>query len=406
MDKYKVIKTLLSKQKKFNISLELERIKKILKLLDNPQEKLKIIHIAGTNGKGSTSAIINQILIDNGYNVGLYTSPHLITYNERIKINNIPISDADFLKILKKIIDLSTQNNIDITEFELLTAVMYEYFYQKKVDFAIVEVGLGGRYDATNCIENPLISVITSISHDHTDRLGNSYKKIAFEKAGIIKKNSPVIFSKDNKAYKYLLEYANDISAKVISPIKTKISVLNNKNYLTIKNEKFEFSLKGKHQSQNASLAYSTIKYLSDNGIKINNINNSFNKIKWSCRFECFANNVILDGCHNPDGAKILKMCLNDYFPNHKKKFIFTCLKNKDYKKIQSNLFNENDEIYFFDMKDEKFISKENIENCKGVLDIKTLKEMIKRKKQKDLLIICGSLYALGYILGKIKICS
>ena len=153
---------ILTSQEKFKINLGLDRIEKILDIFDNPQEKLKVIHIAGTNGKGSTSTMINNILISSGYKCGLYTSPHILSYTERFKINNIDISEEKLNSILNSVNIRAKENNIDLTEFELLTAVAFIYFNEEKVDFAIMETGLGGRFDATNVIKKPLLSVITS----------------------------------------------------------------------------------------------------------------------------------------------------------------------------------------------------------------------------------------------------
>ena len=186
MDKYSKIEKLLLKQGKFYISLELDRIKAVLALLGNPQNKLKIIHIAGTNGKGSVCAMLNQILISAGFKVGLYTSPHLIKYNERIKINNNNISDDDFYELVLKITEIAEKNDIYLTEFEILTAVMYKYFADNNVDYAVIEVGLGGRFDATNIIEIPILSIITSISFDHTERLGDTIEKFRTTSGTII----------------------------------------------------------------------------------------------------------------------------------------------------------------------------------------------------------------------------
>ena len=404
MNKYKGIEKILNKQGKFYISLELDRIRKIMELLGNPQNALKIIHVAGTNGKGSTCAIINQILFENGYKVGLYTSPHLIKYNERIKINNEPINDDTFYELVTEITDLAEKNGIYLTEFEILTAVMYKYFYDEKVDFAVVEVGLGGRYDATNCIKKPLISVITSISKDHTERLGSTTEKIAFEKGGIIKEGCPVVISKNNIGLKTISDMAKDKLSKIFYPKSANIN-FNKKNIFEYDGNNYELALLGKYQKDNASLALCTAELL---GITDKNkIKKALKNVKWACRFEYIKDkNIILDGCHNPDGAKVLKEALDYYFPKQKRIFVYTSLKNKDYKSVQKNLFGNKDTIYRFDMKDEKFITKADIKNCTDSIDIKGLEAQLKTKNKKDLLIICGSLYALGDILGKIDLCS
>ena len=167
-------KEILTSHNKFYINLGLSRIEKILELLGNPQEHFKVIHVAGTNGKGSTCKLINEILIQNftdaNVKVGLFTSPHLFSYTERIKINNIDILESDFDFLVNKIDDIAKKHKIELTEFELLTAVGFYYFYIKKVEYAVVEVGLGGLYDATNVIKKPLIEAITELDLDHTQR--------------------------------------------------------------------------------------------------------------------------------------------------------------------------------------------------------------------------------------------
>ena len=184
---------LLTSQGKFYINLGLERISAVLDLLGNPQDKLKCIHVAGTNGKGSVCAIIASILTEAGMKTGLYTSPHIFEYTERIKINGCEISKDDFVKYIFEICEIADKNDIHLTEFEILTAVMFKYFSDNNVEVVVLETGLGGRFDATNVIKRNLCSIITHIDLDHTDRLGNTRSKIAFEKAGIIKPDCPVL---------------------------------------------------------------------------------------------------------------------------------------------------------------------------------------------------------------------
>ena len=201
---------LLTSQGKFYINLGLERISQVLHLLGNPQDKLKCIHVAGTNGKGSVCAIISTILTDAGIKTGLYTSPHIFNYTERIKINGIDISKEDFANYVFNICDVADKNNIHLTEFEILTAVMFKYFADNNVEVVVLETGLGGRFDATNVIKSNLCSIITHIDLDHTERLGNTKSKIAFEKAGIIKPNSPVFTS---EGYEEIKDKADEVNS-------------------------------------------------------------------------------------------------------------------------------------------------------------------------------------------------
>lgn len=409
MNKYSEIEKILLNQGRFYISLELDRITAILKLLGNPQEKIKIIHVAGTNGKGSVCATLSQILISQGYKVGTYTSPHLVKYNERIKINNTPITDDNFYEIIIKITDLAKENQIHLTEFEILTATMYLYFAQNKVDIAVVEVGLGGRFDATNCITAPILCIIVSISLDHTERLGDTIEKIAFEKAGIIKNNSTIIVNDNNTGLEIFKKIALNNNAKIITTQTADINFQNGLNTVKYGENKYEYSLLGQYQKQNISLVLKAVEILNSKGLKItdNAIKEGLKTVKWSCRFEYFKNkNIILDGCHNPDGAKVLKESLDFYFPENKRIFVYTSLKNKDYKNIQKNLFRKEDTIYYFQTDSHNFISANDVKNAVKSLNITDLKELIKSKNHKDLLIICGSLYALGDVLGKIDLCS
>ena len=409
MDLYSQIENILLFQGKFNISLELDRIQKVLNYLDNPQDKLKIIHIAGTNGKGSTNAIISEILTTQGYKVGSFTSPHLIKYNERIKINDASIPDKKFFELIEKIINISEKCNVKLTEFEILTAVMYEYFYEKNVDYVIVEVGLGGRFDATNCIKSPLISVITSISFDHTERLGNTIEKIAFEKSGIIKENCPVVFDKNNFGASVFNKISKDKKSPVFNPKEYSVSYDDVKNVINYGTKQYELNLKGINQGQNCALALCTINVLQEKGINIEekNIIKALKNVRWAGRFEYIKKkNIILDGCHNPDGARALRENLDFYFPKVPRTYIYTSLKNKDYKTVQKNLFRKNDKIYHFNMEEENFTDLADIDNSAESIGIEELEEIINSKERKEMLIICGSLYALGYILGKIELCN
>ena len=233
---------------KFHINLGLERIEKLLEILDNPQDKLRCIQVAGTNGKGSVCTMLSSILCEAGYKTGLYTSPHIFDYTERIKINNIDISKETFAKYYSLIISAAKDNNINPTEFEILTAMMFKYFADNDVDIAVIETGLGGRFDATNVLKTNLCAIITHIDLDHTDRLGDTKDKIAFEKAGIIKKDSIVITS---EGYEAIKDRADELNALFVltSPF--------------VQQEFFEaLSLKGVHQRENLALVLSAIQTL------------------------------------------------------------------------------------------------------------------------------------------------
>ncbi len=394
---------LLQSQSKFQIKPGLERIAEIMKLLENPQEKIKIIHIAGTNGKGSVCAILSSILTTAGFKTGLYTSPHLVEYTERIKINNKDISKSDFSAYVQKINTIAEQNHIDLTEFEILTAVAYLYFAEQKVDFAIIETGLGGRFDATNICKNPLMSVITSISFDHTDRLGNTIEKIAYEKSGIIKDNSTVITSSSNQGFKIIKSIANEKNAKLEIP-SAEIDFIfeNNVNYAIINNKKYEFPLMGLYQKENLALAIKAIERINKDEINENALISGLKNVNWHARFQYIKErNILIDGAHNPDGAKQLSDNLNYYFPDRKKTFIYSTINTKDYINIAKTLFNENDEIYYLKFSHKNAVSFEEYKN--NVTFLKNIKPLEQRElneilKKEELKVITGSLYMIGEI--------
>ena len=195
---------------KFGVKLGLENIKALLDLMDNPHKKLKYVHVAGTNGKGSTVAFISSILIESGYRVGIYTSPYIQRFTERIRVNTDEISKQDLARITSfvrdKVESMVSMGLNHPTEFEIVTAIAFQYFFEKGCDIVVLEVGLGGRFDSTNVIDNPLVSVITTISYDHMDILGDTLSKIAFEKAGIIKDGTHVVLYPQSKDAERVLE--------------------------------------------------------------------------------------------------------------------------------------------------------------------------------------------------------
>jgi len=372
---YEKVLEKITSQGMFYIDLGLERIEQALSKLDNPQDKLKCIHVAGTNGKGSVCSILNSILIEAGYKVGLYTSPHIYEYTERIKINNNQISKEDFSKLFEEISNL----NIHLTEFEILTVMMFLYFERKNVEIVILETGMGGRFDATNVIKENLCSIITQIDLDHTDRLGNTKEEIAFEKAGIIKKDCPLITS---MGYEAIRDRADELNSMLLftSPF--------------VPQEFVEaLSLKGLHQIENLALALTAINYLFKD-INSETIINGLKKVKNPCRFEYFAEkNLIVDASHNPNGIKALRENLDYFYPNENRRYVFGCLKNKDYKKMMNILFREGDEIYLNGFDYPNACTYEELQaNC----PIQAKRYDGQSLPPDKLNIICGSFYMIG----------
>lgn len=374
---------LLTSQGKFYIELGLDRISKILGLLGNPQDNLKCIHVAGTNGKGSVCAIIEAVLRVAGMKTGLYTSPHIFEYTERIKINNCDITKKDFANYVELVCNLADKNEVHLTEFEILTAVMFKYFYDNSVDVVILETGLGGRFDATNVIKSNLCSIITHIDFDHTERLGDTLSKIAFEKAGIIKENCPIFTSEGYEVFKDVADEKNAMFILVV-PFED-ISRL---------------SLKGLCQRENLSLALAAVRYLFPS-IDENIIQNAISKVQHPCRFQFIKDkNMIIDAAHNPNGIRALKQSLDFWYPNLKRRFVFGCLKNKDYKTMMAELFEKNDEIYFYKF---DYPNSANIEELQSACDYPS-KEFTGKFDYNDgkLTIVCGSFYMIKELLAKL----
>lgn len=368
--------TKLGSRGMFYIELGLDRIQKALNILGNPQDDLKYIHVAGTNGKGSVCTMLESILRNAGYKTGLYTSPHIFEYTERIKINGIDIPKEDFAELFEEVSNI----NIHLTEFEVLTVMMFLYFKRNNVDIVILETGLGGRFDATNVIKTNLCSVITQIDLDHTERLGETKEKIAYEKAGIIKPNCPVITS---MGYEAIRDRADELNAMLIF-----VSPFVPPEFVDA------LALKGLHQIENLALVLTVINYLFKD-IDENTIKEGLKQVKNPCRFEYFKDkNLIIDASHNPNGILALRNNLDYYFPNEKRRFVFGCLKNKDYSKMMNILFREGDEIYLNEF-DYPNACPFNIlsEKCPQ----KALPYSDKVKLTPDKLnIICGSFYMIG----------
>lgn len=375
---YKETLLKLSSSNMFYVDLSLNRIQSVLEKLGNPQDSLRYIHVAGTNGKGSTCAMLESILRTAGYKVGLYTSPHIHKYTERIKINGEEISENEFVKLFDEITSLE----IHLTEFEILTAMMFLYFKRNNVEIVVLETGMGGRFDATNVIKENLCAIITQIDLDHTDRLGKTKDDIAFEKAGIIKPNCPVVTS---MGYEAIRDRADEVNAMLIfsSPYVPQDFVE-------------ALSLKGLHQIENLSLVLTAINYLFKN-IDENTIKLGLMKVKNPCRFEYIKDkNLIIDASHNPNGIKALRENLDYFYPNIPRRFIFGCLKNKDYQKMMNILFKEDDEVYLNEFEYPNACTYKELSQACSVVNQKYLGQNLMPDK---LNIICGSFYMIGQLL-------
>ena len=374
----------------FGIKEGLERIKELTAALGEPQNFYRTIHVAGTNGKGSVCAMLAEMLKVSGLKVGLFTSPHLESYCERIKINGENISEADFAEMIFKVKDC----NVVATHFEVLTAAAFEYFKACAVDIAVIEVGLGGTFDSTNVI-TPELSVITNVALDHENILGD-LESIARNKAGIIKENVPVITG----ATGLPLEIIRAVAAE-------KNSQLHEVN--PISHFPFPISLKGDYQKMNAAIAVKAAEIL---GIDNETICAALNQVEWAGRFEVVENSsgvFVIDGAHNPHGAAALRDSLDKNFPFGKRIWVFGALKDKNFAEMIKILFRADDFVIVTPPDSARAASTESLckvlrENnipCAAVEDNLAAIERLK-KSSGDVKIIAGSLYLIGKVRRKI----
>lgn len=412
----------------FGMKLGLERTEKILELLGDPHKKVKMIHIAGTNGKGSTTAMVSRVLMEAGYKVGTYISPYIEEFEERIQINNENIPKDDLVhiitevsKAIDEVIALGYQNP---TQFEIITCAAFLYYHMKKVDYAVIEVGLGGRLDSTNVI-TPILSIITSISLDHVAILGDTLDKIAFEKAGIIKEGIPtVLFPQQPEAQlaiekvatekKSLLIKVDNDKARFIDSYEVEVNgekkVIQKVEIKTLReNYSLELALLGKHQILNATVAVYACEKLIDLGAKISkeNIANGMKTVKWPGRLEIMKTDprVVIDGAHNIDGISKLTESIDMYFKYDNLILILGILADKQVREMIETIVPKASRVIAVTPNSERAELAEDlkaeIENlgvaCEAVEDYREAYEKaLSYCTEKDLLLISGSLYMIG----------
>ncbi len=333
---------------------ELKRMRDFMAELGNPQLDFPIIHIAGTKGKGSVASLCASSLQAQGYRVGLYTSPHLYDYTERIKVNGQEISHAELIELVDEFrpyLDRGTE----LTTFEITTALAFLYFARQRVSAVVLEVGLGGRLDATNII-TPLVSVITSISLDHTNVLGNTIEAIAGEKAGIIKSGVPVVVAPQKvEAFQVIERIAMLHSAPLVAVGKDyqyrldsfsldgqDLSVWNTASQSEDAVVDLHIPLLGRHQIENAATAFAVLLTANENGLPISlpAIRQGFTAVSWPGRFEILSRRpvIVVDSAHNRDSAQRLQVAIRDYFPEKSTILVFGASEDKDIRGILSEL--------------------------------------------------------------------
>jgi dihydrofolate synthase/folylpolyglutamate synthase len=323
---------------------DLSRVKALLASLGDPQDSFPSIHVAGTKGKGSTGAMIESCLRAAGYTTGLYSSPHLIEFTERMQVNGEQIAERDLVGLVERL-QSHAEALPEISTYELTTALAFMYFADRRVDCAVIEVGLGGRLDATNVI-SPLVSVITSLSYDHTHLLGESLSEIAAEKAGIIKPEIPVVLAPQQLEAEHVVRA---IAEKLSAPV----AQINRDWHYAARSRDFEsqtfevwqaggagsrvhlsISLLGHHQVQNGAVAYVAVLMASERGLpaELQDIQRGLAKANWPGRFQILRHEpaIVLDSAHNRDSALKLRIALDDYFPGRPVTMVFGASSDKD----------------------------------------------------------------------------
>lgn len=403
---------------------DIENTRRLMKELGNPEKDLNVIHVAGTNGKGSVCAFSATILVEAGYNIGLFTSPHLEKYNERIQLNLNPINDDDFLRyfniVRDKCIKLTEKGYTHPTFFEFIFAMSIICFKEKKVSYVILETGLGGRLDATNIIEKPIASVITSIGFDHTEILGNTLEKIAEEKAGIIKKNCPVFLNcKNKKVYEVICRISEEKNSATyhLGKITHKVININDKtidfslNTRYYKYDMVKMSMIGHYQIQNIAITLALFKILRIfNMINDKVLLEGIRKTKWPGRMELISNKYLLDGAHNIEGIQYFIKSISHYFSNRPLVLVFGCVKDKPYNKMIKRLCRDLqfEDIILTEISNNRTVMAESLydvfsqyyrTNIYIEKDIKKAISLGQSLLKKDGLICCiGSLYLIGDI--------
>ena len=399
----------------------LERIEKLCAALGNPQNGLRFVHVAGTNGKGSFCAFLSEILKNAGYKVGRYTSPYILEFNERIAINGEPISNEALARITEQVKDACDGMTDKPTEFEVITAIGFKYFYEMGCDIVVLECGLGGRLDATNIISAPELSVITGVDFDHQNFLGDTIEKIAAEKAGIIKHDTPALWcGKNAAAYTVINAEAAEKSAPLHTlchkDIKIKKLTLDGTEF-SFGERNFQIGMAGSYQSENAAAAITAAKLLKDMGWQINDcdIENGLKNARWPARFEVISHNptVIFDGGHNPQGVTAAVTGIKQYFGDKKVNILSGVMADKDYRFIAKEIGSVAGKVYTVTAPNPRALSAEDYAKEFTALGIpatayKTVKAAVEAaiaesQKSGTPLICLGSLYMYGDIYKIIK---
>lgn len=358
---------------------------KLLKYLGNPQDSLNFIHIAGTNGKGSVSLMIAETLYLTGQKVGLFTSPYITRFNERIRVNGENISDKDLVRLTEKLKSAISYTNVELSSFAKITALAFLYFVEQKCDIVVLETGLGGRLDATNVIKSPKMSIITRIALDHTEYLGDTISKIAAEKCGIIKPKTPVLTlcNQSPDALSVIADFAEKLGAELI---------------LSKGSCDFELGLKGDFQKENAALAEAALRFL---GVPLEVIKKGFKNARFPARFEFIGDNLLIDGAHNPNG--ILALLLSLKMLNRPVHFVTAMMQDKNFEESAKLIEDFGGKITVTEIDNPRCIKAEIFAKCFKSAKVepnakKAVFSALKYAGNGEIVCVLGSLYLAGEI--------
>ncbi|SDB20235.1 bifunctional folylpolyglutamate synthase/dihydrofolate synthase [Eubacterium oxidoreducens] len=377
-------------------------------------DNLKIIHIAGTNGKGSVAAMLTQILISAGYRVGRFTSPHLIEFTERIAVNGQSISNDDTLRIGEKL--LHGDFGVTLTFFDYSFLIAMQYFIEQNCDIIVLETGLGGRLDSTNVVKYPLCSVITRIGLDHMKILGDNLTDIAKEKAGIIKPGRPVVIGmQKEEVYQVLLQQTKQKQCRMYSSQDLEVESLglNNSNMqeFIYAGKRFELALYGFYQVENAYTVLETIHCLQDEGFCIDEdaVRQGLREVVWPGRMQIISRYpyLLLDGAHNPDGVRALSETLTKWMRRERFTFVMGVMGDKDYMEMVRILAPIADRFVTITLMEERAKKAEELaaeirEEGIDAIAVSSLEEAIGMQKVDEKWVLIGSLYFAGEVLGDI----
>lgn len=421
---YKEALAYINDKNKYGSRLGLDSIRKLLEILGNPHLGLNYIHVAGTNGKGSTSSYLAHCIREAGYKVGLFTSPYLERFNERIQINGKDIPDEALVRItdlVKDAADIMVKEGMDHpTTFEIVTAIAFVYYNEENVDYVVLEVGLGGRYDSTNIIEKSLASVITTLDYDHIEQLGNTLGEIAYQKAGIIKENGIVIsYPQEEEALLVLEKVSKEMNSEIIITPTENIVIKEENEFGSIFDYRYKdnylkdikISLIGEYQIYNASLAITTLLVLREKGlieIEDEEIHRGMSKTKWKGRLEVLKRKptFLIDGAHNVQGINHLVKALKLFNYNNLILGI-GILKDKDVDHMVDLLATAADKVVVTEVDMPRKLDAEQLaEKIKKYNDNIFIEKDIKNAVNKayeiaeedDLIVFGGSLYLIGYV--------